>query len=230
MTYNTDMLSKRKKIVIIVISSVVFALSMAVAVPFIVLGVRTANIKNDYVYLKEDTTYSTKVETEGVELVTQHISCGYASIEMLSTYYGNKVSEDDLDSKNGGRITTSSSNGFLKEVNTSIPSKTFVKHSYLKNDQLLKDIHDSLSNDNPVAIEWTAKYEGEWTLHFSVITGLDLSSDIVTIYNPYGYIENIIVDEFISRSTFAAYEKMPLFLSFGFAYGAFEKNTIFFAI
>ena len=48
------------------------------------------------------------------------------------------------------------------------------------------------------------------------------------IGHAYGYIEKINVDEFIDRTTFEAYEKMPLFLSFGFAFGAFEKNTIFF--
>lgn len=224
------MLSKKKKIIIAVSSIVVTALAIVVAVPFIVLGVKTSKIRTDYSHLRNDATYSSKVEVSGVELVTQHVSCGYASIEMLSTYYGNKVSEDDLDTKNGGRVTTSSSNGFLKEINSVIPDKTFIKHSYLKNDDLLKDIHNSLSIDNPVAIEWAAKYENEWTLHFSVITSLDLFNDNVTIYNPYGYIENIKVDEFISRSTFDAYEKMPLFLSFGFAFGAFEKNTIFFAV
>lgn len=224
------MLSKKKKIIIAVSSIVVTALAIVVAVPFIVLGVKTSKIRTDYSHLRNDATYSSKVEVSGVELVTQHVSCGYASIEMLSTYYGNKVSEDDLDTKNGGRVTTSSSNGFLKEINSVIPDKTFIKHSYLKNDDLLRDIHNSLSTDNPVAIEWAAKYENEWTLHFSVITGLDLSNDNVTIYNPYGYIENIKVDEFISRSTFDAYERMPLFLSFGFAFGAFEKNTIFFAV
>ena len=218
----------KKKTIFVIISLVVVSLTLVVAIPFIVLGIRTSNIKNDYSYLKQDAVYSTKVEVEGVELVTQHVSCGYASIEILSSFYGNRVSEDDLDTKNNGRVSTSSSGGFLKEINSSITSKSFVKHSYLKNDVFLKEIHDSLSNNNPVAIEWAAKYENEWTLHFSVVTGLDITSDKVTIYNPYGYIETIKVDEFISRTTFEAYEKMPLFLSFGFAFGAFEKNTIFF--
>lgn len=222
-------MKSKKKTILIIISIVVSSLVLVVAIPFIVLGVRTSNIKNDYSYLKQDAEYSTKVEVDGVELVTQHVSCGYASIEMLSTFYGNRVSEDDLDAKNNGRVSTSSSRGFLKEVNASISSKSFVKHSYLKNDVFLKEIHESLSKNNPVAIEWAAKYENEWTLHFSVVTGLDLSNDKVTIYNPYGYIETIKVDEFIGRTTFEAYEKMPLFLSFGFAFGAFEKNTIFFA-
>ena len=115
-------------------------------------------------------------------------------------------------------------------MNRSISGKSFVKHTYLHNDIFLKEIYLALFNNNPVAIEWAAKYENEWTLHFSLVSGLDIAHDSVTVYNPYGYIENITVDEFISRTTFEAYTNMPLFLSFGFAYGAFTKNTIFFAL
>ena len=199
------------------------------AIPFAVLGIKTNNIKTDYSYLKEDSIYATKVEVTGVELVTQHISCGYATIEMLSSFYGKRVTEDELSNKNNGSVSTSSSSGFRKEINESISSKSFVEESYLKNDILLKSIHDSLSLNNPVAIEWAAKYENEWTLHFSVVGGLDLKNDNVTIYNPYGYIENITLDEFINRTSFQAYENMPLFLNFGFAFGAFHKNTVFYA-
>ena len=223
-------MKKKTKIIIITsVSSFVLALTLATAIPFTVLAVKTNNLKSDYTYLKEDTKYKEKVEVVGLELVKQHVSCGYASIEMISSYYGNKVTEDDLDSRNGA-ISTSSTNGFLKEINKSIPSKTFVKCTYLKHDALLKEIHDSLKSNNPVAIEWAAKYENEWTLHFSVVSGLDLANDNVTIYNPYGYIENVNVDEFINRTTFKAYKNMPLFLNFGFAFGAFDKNAIFYSI
>ena len=223
-------MKKKTKIIIITsISSFVLALTLATAIPFTVLAVKTNNLKSDYTYLKEDTKYKEKVEVVGLELVKQHVSCGYASIEMISSYYGNKVTEDDLDSRNGA-ISTSSTNGFLKEINKSIPSKTFVKCTYLKHDALLKEIHDSLKSNNPVAIEWAAKYENEWTLHFSVVSGLDLANGNVTIYNPYGYIENVNVDEFINRTTFKAYKNMPLFLNFGFAFGAFDKNAIFYSI
>ena len=93
---------------------------------------------------------------------------------------------------------------------------------------MLKEISIALTGERPVAIEWAAKYEDEWTLHFSLVTSIDIKNDNVTVYNPYGYIENIKVDEFISRTTFEAYKNMPLFLNFGFAFGAFEKNTIFY--
>lgn len=219
---------KKKSVAILIASSLVGAIALAVAVPFAVLGIRTNQLHSDWAYLKLDDEYSVQAEVSGVSLVTQHVSCGYATIEMLSSFYGKKVSEDDLDKKNSS-ISTSSSQGFLNEVNASIPNHSFGMHSYLSNDVLLTQIHSSLTKNNPVAIEWAAKYEGEWTLHFSVVTALDLKSDNVTVYNPYGYVENIKVGEFLSRTSFEAYSNMPLFLQFGFAYGAFGKNTIFHA-
>ena len=220
---------KLKRIIIIASCSLVGALVLAIAIPFTILGIRTSNLKVDYSCLRNDSNYSTKVEVDGLELVTQHVSCGYATIEMMSSFYGNKVAEDDLNAKNNGKVSTSSSKGFLKEINNSISSKTFEMHTYLENDELLKQIHASLSSNNPVAVEWAAQYEGEWTLHFSIVRGLDLSNDNVEVYNPYGYIENIKVDDFLNRTSFKAYKNMPLFLGFGFAFGAFDKNVIFYA-
>ena len=219
---------KKSKIIICISSVVVSALALAVAIPFAILGIRTGNLKADYSYLKTNENYSTKVSVEGIELKEQEISCGYATIEMLSNYYGNKVSEKELETRNNGAITTASSDGFLKEVNKTIPNKQFVKRSYLKNDTLLKEIHKSLKNNDPVALEWAALYQEEWTLHFSLISALDISNDSIQIYNPYGYIEDISINEFIDRASFKAYKNMPMFLSFGFAFGAFEKNTIFY--
>ena len=217
----------KKKAILIVVGSVIFSLSLAVAIPFIVLGIRTANLKANYSYLKDDANYQEKVEINDLVLVTQKVSCGYATIEMMSSYYGSKVSEDELDGRNKS-VSTSSSKGFLKEINKSIPSKHFVMKSYLKNDVLIKSIYNSLKDNNPVALEWAAKYEGSWTLHFSIVSGLDILNDNVTVYNPYGYIENIKIDEFIKRASFDAYKNIPLFLNFGFAFGAFDKNTIFY--
>ena len=222
-------MKRPKRKVLIIISSILVVMLLSVAVPFIILGARTSYINNKYSDLKESEEYAHNVEVKDVELVTQHISCGYATIEMMSDYYGDKVTEDELSEKNNGNISTSSSLGFLNEINDSIPDKTFIKKSYLRNDDFLTEIHQSLENSNPVAIEWAAKYEEEWTLHFSLVTGLDLQNDVVTVYNPYGYIETINTKEFISRTSFSAYKNMPLFLDFGFAFGAFEKNTIFFA-
>ena len=115
----------KKRIIIIICSSIVTAILLAIGIPFIILGIKTANLNADYSYLKNDNNYSEKVEVQGLNLVTQHVSCGYASIEMVSEFYGKKVTEDDLDSRNSS-VSTSSSGGFLNEINKSIPSKKFV--------------------------------------------------------------------------------------------------------
>ena len=221
----------KKKTKIILVSSIaglIIALGLSVIVPFSILGIKTTGLSTDYSYLKEENEYKNKVEIDGIELVTQHISCGYASIQMVSTYYGNAVTEDELDARNGA-ISTSSTDGFLNEINKSIPSRRFTKNTYLKHDEFLKNIYNSIKNSNPVVIEWAAKYENEWTLHFSVVSGVDLKNNQITIYNPYGFIEEITTEAFLDRTTFNAYQNMPIFLNFGFAFGAFHKNTIIYA-
>lgn len=221
-------MTKKKKIILGISIGVSAALVLAVLIPFMILGIRSSDIKKSYAYLKGDPVYSEKKEVTGIELVKQEISCGYATIEMMSSFYGNKVTEKELSDKNKGAITTSTSDGFLKELRKTIPEQKFVKHSYLNNDVLLKEIVVALSDNRPVALEWAAKYGNEWTLHFSLISAIDIKNDNITIYNPYGYIENITLGDFIGRTTFNAYKNMPLFLNFGFAFGAFEKNTIFY--
>ena len=153
-------MSKKKKIILVITLGVSAALVLAFLIPFMILGIRTASIKKSYAYLKEDPIYSQKQEVTGVELVKQEISCGYATIEMMSTYYGSKISEKELSDKNKGAISTSSSDGFLKELRKSIPEQKFAKYSYLNNDVLLKEICIALSDNRPVALEWAAKYEG----------------------------------------------------------------------
>ena len=49
----------------------------------------------------------------------------------------------------------------------------------------------------------------------------------MTVANPYGYVEELPVGEFLSRTSFESYEDMPLFLKLGFAFGIFEQNTVF---
>ena len=222
-------MKKKAKVTIIVVSALVGTLVLTASIPLIIDAVKTNNLNADYSYLRNDAKYKDKVEVTGLELVTQHVSCGYATIEMISSFYGNKVTEDDLDARNSA-VSTQTSQGFLDEINKSIPAHKFAKHSYLKHDALLKEVHDAIKDNKPVALEWAALYENkEWTLHFSVVTAIDLANDNITIYNPYGYIENIAVKEFVDRTSFKAYKGMPLFYNYAFAFGMFDKNTIFYA-
>ena len=100
-------------------------------------------------------------------------------------------------------------------------------HKNLTNTELLDKVYECLKNGIPVPIEWAAPHDGAWTLHYSLVTGMDIPGDKITIANPYGYYEEVSVDEFLSRTRFDAYENMSLFLKLGFAFGIFEKNTVF---
>ena len=216
-------MKKKKKIAIIISASIVATLALAVAVPFTVLGIRSSVIDNSYTYLLKDNKIVDK-RIEGVPLVKQDISCGYAIIEMLSSYYGKTVTEEELYDKNNEGISTATTSGFVKEINRTIEGANYTSKEYLKNDQLLLNINKSLVNDKPVAVEWAAKLDNEWTLHWSIVTGMD--QEKVYVNNPYGYIEEISYEEFISRTTFKAFENMHIGYHFGFAFGLFSKNTI----
>ena len=56
---------------------------------------------------------------------------------------------------------------------------------------------------------------------------IDIPNGLITLANPYGYIEEIKIKEFINRTSFESYKNMPIYLKLGFAFGIFEKNTIF---
>ena len=217
------MKSRKKKIFILSAAGVASALVLGTAIPFTVYGIRSSLIENDYTYLLNEHKIA-DVQIEGVPLVKQEVSCGYAIIEMLSGYYGDPVTEEELFSRNGKRVTTATTKGFVVEIKKTIPNVEYSSKQYLKNDELLLSINESLLEGKPVAVEWAAKLEDEWTLHWSIVTGMNQNA--ITIHNPYGYIEEITYQEFISRTTFKTFENMPVGYHFGFAYAFFGKNTV----
>ena len=126
-------MKKKKKIALIISLSFVGLLTFAVTIPFSIYGIRSSVIDNSYSnLLKEHKIVDKKID---VPLVKQDISCGYAIIEMLSTYYGNTVTEKQLSDKNNGAISTATTSGFVKEINRTIENANYVSKEYLKNDE-----------------------------------------------------------------------------------------------
>ena len=216
-------MTKKKKLTLIICLSIVAAILLTIGIPFIKYGIKSNYIDTEYNYLIEENKITSKV-IDNVPLVKQDISCGYAIIEMLSAYYGSMVTEEDLYAKNNNKVSTSSTSGFVKEINRTIENANYVSKEYLKNDEMLLLINESLLKGKPVAVEWAAKLDDVWTLHWSIVTGMD--QEHIYINNPYGYTETLTYDEFISRTTFDAFENMNVLYQFGFAFGLFSKNTI----
>ena len=183
-------------------------------------------MKNDYSSIYTNEKYHKPVFVQGITAFPQQYSCGYAVIQMISQWNNSGLTEEALFEEHG-KIVTSTGRAFAKEMNLKFSEYKTRMYKYLKNTELIDKVYESLAAGVPVPFEWAAKKDGEWTLHYSLITGLDIPANKITIANPYGFMEEVSIEDFLHRTSFDAYEKMPLFLKFGFAYGVFEKNTIY---
>ena len=217
---------KKSKIVLIVIGGLLVASILACVVALSILQIKTNSIMDDYSSIFTSDKYKTPVYIDGVEVITQDVSCGYAVIEMFSSWTGGDITEEKLYSEYG-KVVTSTGDSFEKEMNKQFSEYETTIHKWLKNTELIDMVYENLSRGIPVPFEWAAKFEGLWTLHYSLIIGMDIPKDIITVANPYGYYEELTVSEFLDRTSFASYENMSLFLRLGFAFGIFEKNTVF---
>ena len=204
-----------------------FLLIIITAAAALILNKRkTYRINDDFSSVFSDTRYSKAVGVNSIDVIKQDISCGYAVIEMFSAWSGGSITEETLYDEYG-KVVTSTGESFCREMNKQFPQYETVMHKYLTNTELIDTVYNSLSKGIPVPVEWAALYEGEWTLHYSLITEMDISNNKVTVANPYGYYEELTAEELLSRTRYDAFEDMPLFLKLGFAFGIFEKNTVF---
>jgi hypothetical protein len=216
------------KRIIIAIAVILLILAAVITISLVVLQTKTNEINNDFSGILTDEKYIEPVYVDGINVIKQEVSCGYAVIEMFSSWSGSDITETSLYNEYG-KVVTSTGQSFCDEMNKQFPQYNTSIHKYLKNTELIDLMYDSLSSGVPVPIEWAALYENEWTLHYSLVIGADIPANKITVANPYGYYEELTVEEFLSRTTYEAYDNMPLFLKLGFAFNIFEKNTIFIA-
>ncbi len=215
----------KKRIFIIILTILAVPLA-AIAVAFAVQAARTAGLHDDITGICEDSRYAEPIFIENVNVITQDVSCGYAVMEMFSEYNGSSVTEESLYNEYG-KVVTSTGNSFCREMNKHFPAYKTTVHKYLKDSEFIDAAYTALSSGVPVPFEWAALYGNEWTLHYSLIIGMDIPGNRITVANPYGYYEYLTVEELLARTSFEAFEHMPLFLKLGFAFGIFEKNTLF---
>lgn len=220
---------KRKAVLkrIGIIAAVVVAIIICIiVVSQVVLQSRTSAILNDISGIRDNEKYKTPVYIDGIEVIKQDVSCGYAVIEMFAAWSGKNITEESLFDEYGS-VVTSTGDSFCAEMNKRFSEYTTTIHKYLPNTELIDKIYDSLASGMPVPFEWAALLGDEWTLHYSLIIGADIPNDKITVANPYGYYEELSVKDFLDRTSFEAYKNMPFYLNLGFAFGIFEKNTIF---
>ena len=195
----------KKTVAAIVI--VIVLLILACAAALVRLHVKTGAIRNDYSAVFQDEKFQRPVRADGVEVITQDVSCGYAVLEMFSRWNGGNLTEEDLYAEYG-KVVTSTGKAFCEEMNKRFPAYTTTMRSYLTNTELLDTVYACLSEGKPVPVEWAALYGDDWTLHYSLIVGMDIPNDTVTVANPYGY-RTAIWKKSLSRSFWNARASRP---------------------
>ena len=204
---------------------------LVIAAAFFRQAYINSEINDNYAIVSSNPIYQAPVSVQGLRFTKQKISCGYAIIEMISDWQGKMVTEQSLFEGNNGTISTAMGEGFLKEIKKQFPGWEITRYKNLKNSELLCVMHEALAKGMPVVIEFAALYEAggvkTWTLHFAVVTAMDLRNDSIIVQNPYGYEESYTVDSFLNATRYDSYDNMEAAFSFGFAFGLFNKNTIY---
>jgi len=215
-------MKRLKKVVFITIS----ALTVLLITMILRYHIISFLIDNEVTFVSEET-----YKAEGIDIIKQEISCGYAVIEMIAKAKGLAVTEESLFEANDKQISTALGKGFLNEMQKQFPNHEIKRFTNLKNSEVITKIEESLKQGNPVPFEFAALYQEDskrvWTLHFGLVTAIDLKREMITVYNPYGYIEEYTVENFLKATTYQAYEEMESVIKMGFYAGVFSRNTIY---
>jgi hypothetical protein len=209
-------------IVFFALSTITCSEPLGFPVPF------RGSYSDDYSAFLQNNAYSYK-EVTGIQVIKQDVSCGYACIEMLAAWKGKThITEESLLTQNNGEISTAMGSGFLKEMARQFPEWNITRCVNISNTELLERIHTSLSNGFPVPVEFAAKNtSSQWTLHFGIVTAIDVSNNKIVVQNPYGYEETYSIQNFIRATGYESYKDMEWYFKIGFNMGLFHKNTIY---
>lgn len=214
------------KIAITILFSIIMIVLAAMVIALAINNNKTSKLHDDHSKIYADNKYSDVLYVEGIDVIKQDVSCGYAVIEMFSSVTGEEIMEEQLFDEYG-KVVTSTGNAFCDEMNKRFPNYETTMYKYLSDCEVIDMIYNSLEKGMPVPCEWAALYDGAWTLHYSLVIGMDVQNDKITVANPYGYIEELSIRKFLERTSFESYDNMPIYLKLAFAFGVFEKNTVF---
>ena len=84
-------MKKALKIVLTIFLCLVLLSVVAAVSALVIQDQRTKRIDTDYACVFDNEKYAQPVSVDGVEVINQDVSCGYAVIEMFSTWCGSDV-------------------------------------------------------------------------------------------------------------------------------------------
>jgi len=114
-----------------------------------------------------------------------------------------------------------------------LPGRTITFRSNIANDEMIRDIHVSLNNGNPVVIAFGAANpynEPHYDFHLSVVYGLNLYNETIMIADAYGTSYETSLVDFLNRMSFTEMRKYPLVHQFILVMTNLQDRNAYFLI
>ena len=162
---------------------------------------------------------------------------GYASIELAAHFFG----MDTIPEPPRGKERWTNAE-FYSELNRVFPQYTISRHSNLRNTDFVELIFDTLvAGDIAIvfhAVSTEVPREGdsessedeevvlEWAKRYSIVAGVDLQRDRITLNDPHGFVTRLTLSDFIRATRFEEYDH-TLFEMITFAFRVYQRNTVF---
>jgi len=172
------------------------------------------------------------IELGNISIKTQPnaYTCGITTVTVVSNYFnGTDLEVDDLIRKYNAS-NGSSVNDMKKWLAGELPERTVIHESNGTNEEMIVNIHVSLSNNNPVVIFFGSPNpydKPNYDFHGSVVYGINLDNQTITIANSYGYREETTLVDFLNRMSYAEIDKYPLVQQFQIRRNRQDRNTYF---
>jgi len=192
---------------------------------FIRDGVITSSLFDGYQDSIDDGNFSGEYSCAGVSAVQSEASHAYAAVEMFASYMGEHSTEESLLEEYGKGEP--SSDRFVKIMNEQLVSYNTTARKNVKNSEFLAIVYKQIKKGIPVPVELATRSGGKWTKSFALIYALDAENDEIMIANTFGEKETIYLSDFFARTSFRAYQNMPVWYAFGFAFGVYSRNTVY---
>jgi len=172
------------------------------------------------------------IEINNISIKTQPdaYTCGITSVAVMSKYFNVTDCEvNDLISKynasNGSTV-----DDMKKWLAGELPGKSIVYKSNGSNEDMIRNIHSSLNNNNPVVILFGSPNpynKPYYDFHGSVVYGINLDNQTITIANSYGYREETSLADFLNRMLYTQLDKYPPVQQFQIRRNRMDRNAYF---
>ena len=213
-----------------------FIMGVLVTVAMIVNQTIVDALSNDSVSvsaLLRRVKFQQRVIVGGLHTEEHELHKGYASIELIAYFVG----LEEIPSPERGQEHWTNS-AFYAELRRVFPQYQIIRHSNLRNTELIDVIHDALAVRNPVVVfhaaevhalesgEYAEVTERTFEKRYSVVSNMDLPRDTITLNDPHGFFHHLTLSDFIRAVRFEDYEK-SFFDILTFAFRRYQKNTVF---